>query len=112
MDELDYKLEIDSHGLEVHKEGLAINNNIEEWLDTPEGTVANNPAWGHNLKPLQFEPDGEETSILIEMAISQKLPLDVRGLRIVAVRVYFPEFDKCQVVIQHQYGKFDKTVAR
>ena len=112
MNELDFKLGINSQGLEVHLEGSAANNNIQEWLDTPEGTVANNPSWGHNLKPYQFEPEDEATSICIEMSIIDKLPKDVQGLKISGIRVTFPEFDKCQVVIKHKYGQFNETVAR
>ena len=112
MDELDFLLSVDSGGLEIHTEGQAVNNNIAEWLDTPEGTIANNVSWGHNLKPYQYEPEGEETAVLIEMAIISKLPRDVKGVNIAGIRVTFPEFDKCLVQIRHQYGTFQRTTTR
>ena len=112
MQEYDYLMNTDSQGIAIAKDGQALNNNIAEWLSTPEHTVANNPSWGNNLKPYLFEPEGTETAILVEMAILSKMPKDIKGLRLAGIRVTFTEIDLMNVQIRHQFGEFNKTIAR
>lgn len=106
MQELNHLLDVDQEGLEVSKEGRALNNNISEWFDNPEHTIADNPAWGHNLRPFQFISQTENDAVMMEMAIIEKLPVDVKGLHIRAIRVTFPEIDLFNIEIQHQYGGY------
>ena len=105
MQELNHLLDVDREGLAVSVEGKALNNNISEWFDNAMHTIADNPAWGHNLKPFQFISQTEDDAVMIEMAIIEKLPADVRGLDIRAVRVSFPAIDVFKIEIQHQYGR-------
>lgn len=106
MQELNHLLDVDQEGLEVSKEGRALNNNISEWFANPMHTIADNPAWGHNLRPFQFISQTEDDAVMMEMAIIEKLPVDVKGLHIRGIRVTFPEIDLFNIEIQHQYGKY------
>ena len=106
MHELDHLLAVSREGLVTHTDGAALNNNIEEWFDNPEHTIADNPAWGHNLKPLLFEPPSDDLAVAIEMSIQEKLSRDVTGITIKAIRVDWPSIDSCRVVLLHQHGTF------
>lgn len=79
---------------------------IREWLETPEGTMAHHPSWGHNLIPFKHDPLSKDNGIdvLIEMAIARKLPLDIRDIRILGVDVQVTEFDMFNLYIRHQLG--------
>ncbi|MBE6441328.1 MAG: hypothetical protein E7022_03215 [Desulfovibrio desulfuricans] len=88
-------------------EGNAMSERIQEWLATPEGTVANNPSWGHNLSRFKHDPlsEGNGLEVQIELALSRKMPLDIDDLRLVAVNVEVRDIDLAHVVIVHQYGQ-------
>lgn len=90
--------------IEVYYNEIGLSDRIYEWLETPMGTVANDPAWGHNLTPFKFDPSSLYLSVLMEMAIASKLPRDVKGIKIIGVNVDFIEIDLCRVVIRHQFG--------
>lgn len=107
MEELNHLLNVDSTGLAVAYDGKAMSNNIEEWFENPEHTIADNPAWGHNLAPFQFCAQTEDDAVMMEMAIVEKLPRDVQGVVIKGIRVTFPDIDLCRIVIIHQYGLYD-----
>nr|WP_192963656.1 hypothetical protein [Vibrio vulnificus] len=107
MEELNHLLRVDSAGLAVSYDGKA---HIEEWFDNPEHTIADNPAWGHNLAPFQFCAQTENDAVMIEMAIVEKLPRDVQGVVIKGIRVTFPDIDLCRIVISHQYGVFTNNI--
>lgn len=87
-----------------YEDGTAMSERIREWLDTPEGTVAHDPSWGHNLIPFKFEPQSNDLAIQIEMSITRKLPLDVEDIEIKSVEVTFLEKDMIKLVIVHQFG--------
>lgn len=106
--ELDHFLAVDEAGLLEHEDGQALNNRVSEWLATPEGTVADNPAWGHNLRPFWHDPESPLLVIQIEMAIVRKLPRDVRDVYIHRIGVAFTHKDRCVVVIQHHLGSFEQ----
>ncbi|WFQ78114.1 hypothetical protein PXH59_00255 (plasmid) [Xenorhabdus sp. SF857] len=110
MEELNHLLNIDSTGLAVLLDGKALNNNIEEWFANAEHTIADNPAWGHNLGVFQFCAQTEDDAVMIEMAIVGKLPQDVRGVVIKGIRITFPDIDLCKIIIAHQYGFFTKNI--
>lgn len=106
MKELNHLLNVDSGGLEIAAEGKAMTNNINEWFANAEHTIADNPAWGHNLAPYQFIAQTEDDAVMMEMSILEKLPVDVRGLSIKAIRVTFPSIDGFLIEIQHQYSVY------
>ena len=85
-----------------------MSERIREWLATPEGTVAHDPSWGHNLLPFKHDPMGTQGTtleVLITMALARKMPLDIEDLRLVAVQVEVLDIDLCRVSVVHQYGK-------
>lgn len=92
----------------LDEQGLA--ERIYEWLETPMGTMANNPAWGNNLSAFKHDPGNASLGILMELAIASKLPIDVRDLKMVGVKVEFLEIDLCKVVIRHQFGDTAKEL--
>ena len=96
--------------VEKHYDEAGLADRIYEWLETPMGTMANHPAWGNNLAPFKFDPGNASLAILMEMAIASKLPLDVRDLKMLGIRVEFLEIDLCKVVIRHQFGDATKDI--
>lgn len=92
--------------IERSSEGAAMSLRIQEWLATPEGSVANYPSWGHNLSRFKHDPLSEncDLEVQLEMALSRKLPQDIDDLRLVAVNVEVLDIDLCKITIVHQYG--------
>lgn len=93
-------------------EGAAMSFRIQEWLATPEGSIAHHPSWGHNLSKFKHDPLAENNGleVQIEMALTRKLPLDIEDLRLVAVNVEVMEMDLCRVTIVHQYGREARAI--
>lgn len=87
-------------------EGSAMSERIQEWLATPEGTVAHDPSWGHNLSRFKHDPvsRGSDLEIQIEMALSRKMPQDIEDLRLVSITVEVLDIDFISVIVVHQYG--------
>ncbi|EKQ3696065.1 hypothetical protein QRC94_003770 [Vibrio vulnificus] len=111
MEEINHLLTVNSSGFAVSYDGKAMNNNIEEWFENPEHTIADNPSWGHNLGPFQFCAQTEDDAVMMEMAIVEKLPRDVVGVVIKAIRVTFSELDVCNITIIHNYGSFHNNIS-
>ncbi|WP_399690377.1 hypothetical protein [Vibrio sp.] len=110
MQELNHLLSVDSGGLEITTEGKAMNNNISEWFANAQHTIADNPAWGHNLAPFQFITQTEDDAVMMEMAIFEKLPVDVKELTIHGIRVSFPSIDEFLIELQHKYGLYKQLL--
>lgn len=87
-------------------DGDAMGERIREWLDTPEGTMAHHPSWGHNLTPFKHDPLSKNGNldVLIEMAIAVKLPLDIEDIVLKGVNVVVMDIDLCRIEILHQFG--------
>lgn len=92
------------HDVERFAGSEAMDERIREWLETPEGTEAHNPSWGHNLEAFKFDPLNENLAILIEMAISRKLPIDVNDIILNGVNVEVINVDLCRIDVLHQFG--------
>jgi hypothetical protein len=90
--------------VERFEDGDAINERIIEWLETPEGTVADIPSWGHNLLGFKHDPQGKQLEILMEMSIAQKLTKDIRDINLRGIRIEYLDIDMFLVMIIHQYG--------
>lgn len=88
-------------------EGNAMSMRIQEWLATPEGTVANDPSWGHNLRQFKHDPMsvGNDLDVQIEIALTRKMPLDIEDLRLIGVQVIVQDIDLCTIIVVHQYGQ-------
>jgi len=90
--------------IEKFSDGDALGNRINEWLETPVGTIADWPEWGNNLNAFKFEPQGINLEVAMELAIVEKLGNDVKDLIFVGVSVEFIEIDLFVVTIRHQFG--------
>jgi len=93
-------------------EGSAMSERIQEWLATPEGTVAHDPSWGHNLSRFKHDPasKGNDLEVQIEMALTRKMPQDIEDLRLVSVKVEVKDVDFISVIIVHQYGSDNQKI--
>lgn len=109
--ELDHFLALDASGIKEYSGAGGLSNRIAEWLSTPVHTVADNPDWGHNLRPLWHDPESPLLTLQLEMAIARKLPRDVRDIRIRRVGAEFTGIDRCVVSIEHDMGVFEGEVA-
>lgn len=83
----------------------ALSERLLEWFETPVGTLADLPSWGHNLKGFKFDPLNLSLDVAIEIAIIEKLPRDIADLVFVGIRVEALEIDLCKIVILHQFGE-------
>ncbi len=92
--------------MERTHEGSAMSERIQEWLATPEGTVAHNPSWGHNLSRFKHDPAsaGSDLEVQIEMALTRKMPQDIEDLQLVSVNVEAMDIDMVSITVVHQYG--------
>ena len=89
----------------------ALNDRIQEWFETPEGTVADFPSWGNNLEPFKHEPLSVHLAVVMEAKIIPKLSQDC-GLPVSGIRVDFLDIDRCRIQIQYSGGLFDSEVKR
>ena len=113
IEELDHLFNLTpNQGIERYADGPAMSDRIAEWMETPEGTVADHPSWGHVLRPFRHEPTDPNLAVFIEMAIVEKLPKDVQDIKIVGIRVDVIEIDQIYVVILHQFGVYEGRVAK
>ncbi|MFH1984773.1 MAG: hypothetical protein ABIL58_23275 [Pseudomonadota bacterium] len=110
--ELDYLLGRSPHEVvRIYEDTDAMEQRILEWLDTPEGSVADRPEWGHPLHAFKHEPNSDSLRVMAEMMIFEKLSADVVGIDIRSVSVEFSEIDMMVVSITHGTGFLDKRVA-
>ncbi len=111
IEELDHLVSLSpGEGVKRHADEQAIGDRIIEWLETPEGTVADMPSWGHILRPFKHEPAGTNLAVIIEMAIVEKMPKDIRDLVIGGIRVDFDEMDMARVSILYHLGLLERTI--
>jgi hypothetical protein len=112
IQELDHLLQLaPSQGVKVYDDEQAMAERITEWLECPAGTVADYPSWGHNLSAFQHEPEGSDLAPIMEMAIAEKMPVDIPDLVISGISVNFTGIDLCQVIILHQIGVYAQSVS-
>jgi hypothetical protein len=112
IEEFDHLLELNPT-TEVRKYGNedAMQDRIFEWLETPQGTLADLPEWGHNLMVLKHEPQSINLNVVAEMSIMTKMPQDIENLIIQGVSVEFTEIDLCRITIMHRIGIFEEKIA-
>lgn len=103
IEELDHLLETDDAGIVVHKDGDALNDCIMEWLETPEGTVADLPGWGNKLAYLKHEPPGINLVRMAKIGILRKIQIDIPDLTVLEIAVVFKEIDLLWVAINYRY---------
>jgi phage baseplate assembly protein W len=111
--ELDYLINLDPTVGVVWLEGYdAMNNRIREWLATPEGTIADLPAWGHNLIQFRHDPLDRMIETKMRVAIFQKLPIDIPDLDIHDVNIEAASVDRANIWISHGFGVFRGQIER
>ena len=109
--ELDHLLKASTNRhLKVYNGTNAMDERIHEWMETPQGTMADNPGWGNNLGKYKFEPPSVDLAVAVEMAIVRKLPQDIELLDIRGIKVSFPEIDRMDVTVLSQIGLFNSSV--
>ena len=96
--------------VKTYEDGGAMGQRVLEWLATPEGTVADLPAWGNPLSSFKFEPDSPDLQVMAEMAIMEKITEDIENIDILGVSVEFPEIDRVDLVIEYGEGFLETTV--
>ena len=89
----------------------ALNDRIQEWFETPQGTVADFPSWGNNLGPFKHEPISVHLEVMMEALIIPKLSQDC-GIQVSGIHVEALDIDKVRVVISYASGLFDSEVTR
>lgn len=94
----------------TYDDGKALTDRISEWLETPQGTVADLPGWGHNLAALKHEPQGVNLNVLAEMSIAVKMPQDIENLVIQDIIIEFMEIDLCKITINHYLGNYKESI--
>lgn len=97
--------------LTLHTGGSALNDRIQEWFETPEGTVADLPAWGNTLGALQHEPPSANLEVVMEARIVKKLATDC-NVPIYGIKLIFWDIDICHIQIMYGGGMFDGEVNR
>jgi hypothetical protein len=111
IQEYDRNIELSpTNAIQVYEDAEAMEQRIFEWFETPEGTMADKPEWGHNLGALKHEPPGDDLNAVAEMLIVEKMPKDIKDLVISGVKVSFTELDVCQITIAHSLGGFEQEI--
>lgn len=82
----------------------ALSSRINEWFQTPVGSLADYPEWGHNLESFKFDPEDINFAVSIELFVVEKIPNDIEDLILKGIRVVFIEIDLAKVIIRHQFG--------
>lgn len=104
FNELDYLLELDTGGAKKYKGNDAMDSRINEWLDTPEGTVADDPSWGNPFRRFQFDPISPFFEVEVQMAVAGKIRQDIPSLAMIGIAVESISNDLVLIYIRHQYG--------
>lgn len=97
--------------VERFEAGRAMSERIQEWLATPEGTVANNPSWGNRLARLKHEPIDANLEVQIEMLLARKIVIDIDNLQLLSIGVEARGIDLVFVTVVHQYGVDQREVS-
>lgn len=110
IEELDHLLQTGDAGIVHHEDNAALNDRLQEWLETPEGTVVDLPGWGNRLAYMKHEPPGNHLNIMAEMDIIEKLPRDINNLSVSGILVEFREIDLLWIGINFSLGNFTGEV--
>jgi hypothetical protein len=89
----------------------AMNQRIMEWLDTPEGSVADMPEWGHPLFRFKHEPDSPSLQVLAETLLARKMRQDIEDLDLKRIRVEFSDIDHLHITVEYGDVGLERDVA-
>ena len=85
-------------------------NELPNGWDTPEGTVADMPSWGHPFYMFKHEPESDDLNVMAEMALYEKLTADIKDLDLRGLSICFSEIDRMDVAIKLGEGILKKQV--
>jgi hypothetical protein len=95
--------------IKTYADSDAAGQQISEWLGTPEGSVADLPAWGNNLSAFKHEPNGINLQVMAEISIFQKILIDIPDINLKRVGVEFPGIDIAKIIIEFDNNTFEKA---
>lgn len=108
---VDWLLADNEQGPIIHENSDEALNQLSEWLNTPEGEVYGNPAWGNPLKKFKHEDlENEDIMILLENAVIRKAMLDMPHLRISNIRTSLVDIDNYYLQILTPWGEVEKKL--
>lgn len=85
--------------IEAFSDSDALEERIRDWLETPQGSVADQPEWGNTLSLYRHAPINNDLLISMEMDILTRLPADVDGVNIQGIRIQEEEIDTVRISI-------------
>jgi hypothetical protein len=111
IEEFDHLMDLDPHreGFAAYDDALAMNERIHEWFETPVGTLADAPSWGHNLTRFKHEPMGIDLEIAVTMAVHYKLSMDIENFQFLEIGVAFTAIDVMMIYIRHKLGEYEQV---
>ncbi len=87
MNEIDSLMRVGSDGVNTHSgNALSLSSRLDEWLETPEGSIYGLPGWGNNLARFKHEPTNVFTEVAIENSVITKLRIDIPELKLIGIR--------------------------
>jgi len=110
IEEFDHLMTMDDTGIVQYEDGIALNDRMQEWFETPQGSIADLPAWGHNLSRLKFEPSGISLNVMARLNVMEKMPKDFPDLQILSIGLDFLEIDRLIISINYGLGTFQGEV--
>lgn len=116
MNEIDSLLEVDSAGIITYEgDAAAKYARLQEWFNTPEGSVYGMPGWGNPIVSYKHEPTGwDYLALHLEGKLIEKLRIDLPEVGVMSIYCYpangLPEYGgKGGFVIEIQTEDFKFT---
>ncbi len=110
IEEFDHLMMMDDAGIMQYDDEMALDDRIREWFETPQGSISDLPAWGHNLSRLKFEPAGISLNVMARLNVMEKMPHDIANLQILSIGLNFLEVDRLIISINYGLGTFQGEV--
>lgn len=105
--EIDSLLRVDAQGIILYLDGQAMPAQLEEWLRTPENSVWGWPSYGNPMRQFKHEPTNENTAVIIENYLIDKVDTDIPDLTLMGVRCNPVKSDMFQILFFHQNGIYE-----
>lgn len=86
MDEIDFLMRVTSGGVTTYEDADALIAQLDEWLNTPRGSIYGRPDWGNLFIRYKHQPTDDSTAVIIENEILPVLKRDLPALRIGGLR--------------------------
>lgn len=86
MNEVDFLMRVESGGIATHEGLEGYIAQLDEWLNTPRGTVYGNPTWGNRFFRYKHQPTDESMGVIIENEIIFDLRRDLPDVPLAGIR--------------------------